>query len=104
MHIYAITTATAIDEVGAADGMAGLDEAACVGFFATMEDAVSAVLSNAGDIHETNRDIAIIERVDEGLYLASPHERAFFLWGTDQKYHECDWPEALSRTYGFAIG
>lgn len=104
MRIYTITCARAIDMAGAQDGMAGLIDAACIGFFSTMEDACAAVASNMGDMHEVDYGIVIVEGVDEGLYLTRTDDRAFFMWGTDGRYHECDWPEALSRMTGFSMG
>lgn len=104
MRIYTITCATGIDMAGAFDGTADLFDAACIGFFSTMKKARDAVTSNMGDMHEVGYNIAIIEGVDEGLYLAKANDRAFFVWGADGRYHECGWPEALSRVTGISMG
>lgn len=104
MRIYTITTARAIDMRGAADGIAGLVDASCVGFFTDMDEACDAVLQNAVDIHELDNGVAIVEAIDEGLYGSTNEQRAFFMWGSDGRYHQCDWPEALGRVVGFSMG
>lgn len=97
MTIYLVSTTHNLDslEHGKTD---------CIGYFTDIDRAVSAIEDNAGDIHELDQDVAILEAADEGLYGCDPDVRRFFTWGHDGRYHEQPWPESLKHVCGFAMG
>lgn len=102
--VFAVTTAVGITEQDADDGLAGLEDQSCVGIFESLEDAIGAIRANAGDMHELNRDVAIVERVTTGICGCSPYERHMFSWNDDrQSYAEAEWPDALRNTGCFAV-
>lgn len=102
--VFAVTTAVRVVEDGAVSGIAGLEDSGCVGLFGSLDDAVEAICSNMGDMHELNRDIAIIERVDLGIYGCDFDDRRMFMWNdTANAYEPVAWPDSLCHTGGFAV-
>lgn len=78
-----------------------------VGWFPTVEDAIWAVVSNGGDIHEEGYyDHCVIEKVSFGLYPGIGREEGkekWFKWSKGA-YSPTDKPEGLAKVINFSIG
>ena len=74
--IYAIMTCTKLEEdiypTGKMSGFSDYGAFRTVGYFASLDDAKTALLHNSTDLWETCYDYACIEKVEEGL--ANPGE------------------------------
>lgn len=77
-----------------------------VGFYENLEDAVSAVTENWGDIHEYYYEYAIIEKVEEGLYNSGTSEdRKVFKWDSKAKaFKPIKDLKEFDHLAGFTIG
>lgn len=102
MHIYTVTTFSALPDWKSYEPY----ESRCVGWFATFEDADNAVRKNNGDIYEVGSyPFAIIEKVDEGLYGTSTHERTVYEFNREtEMYDPIHEPECLKHLCGFGMG
>jgi len=78
----------------------------CVGYLKNKDEAIKAVESNAGDIHEAGTyPLCVLETMDEGIYpIASPVD--WFAWDANTEgYARIDGPpEDLQGIFGFSLG
>lgn len=102
MEIYTVTTMSQLPNINSYEPY----DSRCVGWFQKFEDADHAVRHNNGDIYEVGSyPYAIIEKVDEGLYGTSPHERTVYKFNRKTNLYEpITEPETLKHLCGFGIG
>ncbi len=74
----------------------------CVGYYDTIEEALSALYHNANLIHDGTNDYCIIEEYSKGIFTNSTN-RYLFKWDKD-KYVQIDEPITLNKVTNFALG
>lgn len=102
MVIYTVTTMSKIPSIESYEPY----DCRCVGWFQEFDDADQAVRHNNGDIYEVGSyPYAIIEKIDEGFYGTSPHERTLYEFNRKtEMYEPIPEPETLKHLCGFGIG
>lgn len=77
----------------------------CVGFFHDLEDAISSVEDNIGDINEDGYYLyCVIERVIPGIYSFESDSAYWFRWNGIHGYQKCSKPDNYKRGCCFGIG
>ena len=109
-YIYLITVMQKIEEVvsksGKRTGIPDFGDTRVVGYYFTYDDARETVVNNAGDIHETIYDYALIEKVAPGIYNgATSDSRSVFKYNkAKERYDPVEEPAFLSNICGIGIG
>ena len=76
----------------------------CIGYFENKDEAIEAIETNLGDMHEYTYNYAVIEELSSGLYPYDV-EPIFFKWYSGSKgYEKCVRPKALKSKYAIGIG
>lgn len=95
MNIIAISTL---------EGLNLDDTIRTIGVVSTIEEASYLVLSNAGDMHETNNQYVVIESLSFGIYQPC-HEIHWFQWNEEKlAYEAIETPTKFKNTTNFGIG
>jgi hypothetical protein len=76
----------------------------CVGYYDEMEQAMWAVRNNAGDIHETNFNWAVIEHFGGGIYPQASCELWYQWFAKERGYMLSAKPKFFERVVNFGIG
>lgn len=109
-YIYLITVMQNIEEVvtksGIRTGIPDFGDTRVVGYYLTYDDARETVVNNAGDIHETIYDYALIEKVAPGIYNGATSDyRSVFKYNKEkERYDPVEEPAFLSNICGIGIG
>ena len=75
----------------------------CWGWYKEYDDARHDIENNVSDMHECFYKYALIEETGEGTH-ARPNKITWFMWNRDdERYEECEEPEAAKRTIGFCF-
>ena len=83
----------------------GYDNTRTVGWYNFLENAITAVENNFGDIHEGSNWYCVIEEIKPGIYSCPPVSEVWFKWiKIQERYVECPKPDHLKRICSFGIG
>jgi hypothetical protein len=76
----------------------------CIAWYASRDNALDAIESNLGDIHEGYFNYAVIEEVEEGQGCIAKVV-AWFHWDKDySKWMECERPKEFDGVCNWGIG
>lgn len=75
----------------------------CFGYFLTLEQAITAVACNAGNMEECYYNHLVIEEIPEGIHSV-PISETWYVWNTEIGWVPSEKPEWSEGTINWSIG
>ena len=102
MNIFTITLINSAVK----DAISTKDSFRCIGFYYQELDAVTAVETNKGEMHECLYNYLVIEEIPDGVWRSTISEK-WYEWSYRQKWEQCQKPaqyRQVCNISGFGIG
>ena len=97
--IYTVTLIDSRDETK----IVSEDSMRCIGWYGSLKEAIDAVFSNCGEMHECRYNYIVVESISSGVWKRTDKEWWFIWDGNKKEWLGCEKPLKYN-TSNFGIG